>query len=157
MPLPAFNDMGQLPPGIYAATLDEITERFGYTSVRQRLLIGLMHVLTLLTEVGCQRAWLDGSFITASERMVGLDPADFDLCWDIAGVDLIDLARRDHAFDPLRPDRQALHQRYGGDLFFVTAPFGVGLMDYFQHDRDGRRKGIVLIDLLAKGVHDDPE
>ena len=112
---------------------------------RRVLVDGLGRSLDLLAAVGCRRAWLDGSFVTLSERTVGRDPADFDLCWDIAGVDLTPLARREPALDPLRPDRPVLRRRYGGDLFFVLEPLSVGLLEDFQRDRDGRRKGIVLL------------
>jgi Family of unknown function (DUF6932) len=144
--LPDFDDAGNLPPGIHAATRGEVATRFGYTPVRRVLIAGLERALDLLAAVGCRRAWLDGSFVTLSERTVGRDPADYDLCWDIAGVDLAVLARREPALDPLRPDRQVLRERYGGDLFFVVEPLGVGLLEDFQYDRDDRRKGIVLVD-----------
>ena len=94
--------------------------------------------------------WIDGSFVTLSERTLGRDPADFDRCWDIAGVDLATLARREPTRDPLRPDWRALRHRHGGDLFFVLEPLSVGLLEDFQHDREGRRKGIVRL-LLPDG------
>jgi hypothetical protein len=150
VPLPDFDAAGNLPPGIHATTRDELAARFGYTPARLVLVEGLSRVLDLLTTVGCQRVWLDGSFVTQSERTLGRDPADFDLCWDIAGVDLATLARHEPALDPLRPDRRALRHRYGGDVFFVLEPLSVGLLEDFQHDREGRRKGIVLL-MLADG------
>jgi hypothetical protein len=107
--------------------------------------------LALLAAVCCRRVWLDGSFVTHTEQTLGRDPADFDLCWDIAGVDLAALGRREPALDPLRPDRQAVRQRYGGDLFVALEPLSVGLVEVFQYDREGRRKGIVLLDLRAGG------
>ena len=107
-------------------------------------------MLDLLAAVGCRRVWLAGSVVTRSEQTLGRDPADFDLCWDITGVDLATLARHEPALDPLRPDRRAL-RRYGGDLFFVLEPLSVGLLEDFQHDREGRRKGIVLLRLPDGG------
>lgn len=150
MALPDFDDAGNLPPRIHAATRDEIAARFGYTPARLALVEGLNRTLDLLAAIGCRRMWIDGSFVTLSERTLGRDPAGFDLCWDIAGVDLAALARREPALDPLRPDRRALRHRYGGDLFFVLEPLSVGLLEDFQHDREGRRKGIVLL-LLPDG------
>jgi hypothetical protein len=155
--LPGFDESGNLPPGVHAATRDEVIARFGYTAARLGLIDGLGRALKLLAEVGCRRVWLDGSFVTQSERTLGRDPADFDLCWDIAGVDLAMIAQREPALDPIRPDRQALRRRYGGDLFFVTEPLSIGLLEDFQHDRDGRRKGIVLLLLSEEGRDDDSE
>ena len=146
MALPDFDDAGNLPPGIHPATRAEVAARFGYTPARQALDAGLGRALDLLAGSGCRRAWLDGSFVTLSERTLGREPTDFDLCWDLAGVDLAALARREPALDPLRPDRRALRRRYGGDLFFVAEPLDVGLLAAFQYDRDGRRRGIVLLD-----------
>lgn len=153
MALPDFDDAGNLPPGIHSATRDEIAARFGYTPARLALIEGFSRVLNLLVSVGCQRVWLDGSFVTQSERTLGRDPADFDLCWDIAGVDLSALARREPALEPLRPDRRTLRHNYGGDLFFVLEPLSVGLLEDFQHDREGRRKGIVLLALSEGRSH----
>lgn len=150
MALPDFDDVGNLPPGIHVATRDEIAARFGYTPARLALVEGLNRSLNLLASTGCRRVWLDGSFVTLSERTLGRDPADFDLCWDIAGVDLAALAQYEPALNPLRPDRRALRDRYGGDLFFVLEPLSVGLLEDFQHDREGNRKGIVLL-LLSDG------
>lgn len=152
MALPDFDDAGNLPPGVHPAARAEVAARFGYTLARQALVDGLARSLDLLATVGCRRAWLDGSFVTRSERTVGRDPADFDLCWEIAGVDLAALARREPALNPLRPDRQAVRRRYGGDLFFVLEPLSIGLLEDFQHDRDGRRKGIVLLDPQEGGA-----
>ena len=146
MVLPEFDDVGNLPPGVHAATWTEIAGRFGYTPARRVLIEGLARTLELLAAVGCRRMWLDGSFVTRTEQTLGRDPADFDLCWDIAGVDLAALSRREPALDPLRPDRQAVRQRYGGDLFFALEPLSVGLVEAFQYDREGRRRGIVLLD-----------
>jgi hypothetical protein len=115
--LPDFNAEGNLPPGIHVATRSEIVDGFGYTPARRELIAGLERALDILAAAGCRRAWLDGSFVTASERTIGRDPADFDLCWDIAGVNLTVLGQHEPALDPLRPDRQAIRQRYGGDLF----------------------------------------
>lgn len=151
MAVPEFDGIGNLPVDIYPATMAEIADRFGYTPARRVLLDGLRHAINLLADIGCRQAWLDGSFVTASERAIGRAPTDYDLCWDIAGVDFDRLTARESALDPLRPDRAAIRQRYGGDLFFVIAPLGIGLLETFQYDRDGRRKGLVLLDPQAEG------
>ncbi|HEX5502231.1 MAG TPA: hypothetical protein VFW96_06385 [Thermomicrobiales bacterium] len=152
MALPDFDAAGNLPPGIHPATRGEVAACFGYTPARRALVTGLARVLDVLAAAGCRRAWLDGSFVTRSERTLGRDPADFDLCWDIAEVDLAALARREPALDPLRPDRPALRRRYGGDVFFVLEPLSVGLLEGFQRDRDGRPKGLVLLDPREGGA-----
>jgi hypothetical protein len=34
--LPAFNEEGELPPGVYRATLSEVLQRFGVGTVQRR-------------------------------------------------------------------------------------------------------------------------
>ena len=126
--------------------------RFGQTPTRQRLLAGLSAALGILAEAGCQRVWLDGSFITAVEARKGTPPGDFDLAWDLAGVDLATLQRLEPSLDPLRPNRAIQRARFGGDLFFVVEPVSVGLLEDFQFDRAGHRKGLVLLTLDGGGV-----
>lgn len=46
------------------------------------MLEGLARALRDLRAAGCNRAYIDGSFITTKEH-----PGDFDACWDLDGVD----------------------------------------------------------------------
>ncbi len=81
--LPPFDpDTGRLPVGVHEATWDEVVDRFGWNPRRRQLLDGFADAVDALTEVGCRRVWLNGSFVTAKE-----EPADFDACWDSEGVD----------------------------------------------------------------------
>jgi hypothetical protein len=108
---------GNLPPGEHLAEWVDVVERFGTTPWRRQLLEGLERALRDLRAAGCKRAYIDGGFITTKEH-----PGDFDPCWDLDGVELFPA---DAAADPL------------GTLF----------RDFFQRDRDGNPKGIIVIDL----------
>jgi hypothetical protein len=141
---PAFDEREQLPPGIHSATWAEIRARCGGDERRRALLAGLARLLALLADVGCRQAWLDGSFVTST-----VAPGDFDLAWDLSGVDLDALARRDPALNPLFPDRAAQVRRYGGECFAVSEPVTSGVVATFRRDRLGREKGIVLIVLAT--------
>jgi hypothetical protein len=145
--LPTFDDEGYLPPGIHPATWVMIAERCGRTAVRRRLLTGLRVATRLLSAVGCRRIWLAGSFVTDIEGREARPPHDIDVGWEITGVDLAALARLDPALDPLRPDHAAQRQRYGAEFFAIAEPVSIGQLDFFQHDRGGRRKGIVVVEL----------
>lgn len=81
--IPRFDDHGRLPLGEHTATWEEIVERFGWNPHRRRLLDGLSDGLQALAAAGCRQVWLDGSFVTSKD-----EPADFDACWDLEGVDL---------------------------------------------------------------------
>lgn len=131
-----------LPPGIHEASLDEVESRFAINDHRRRLFDGFRTALDALRLAGCRMIYLDGSFVTGKPK-----PADFDACWDTAGVD-------DSKLDPVLLDfldrRRAQKQKYGGELFpssALAAPGSV-FIEFFQTDsHTGKRKGIVRIRL----------
>ena len=143
--IPSFDERGNLPPGTYAATWDEIVERYATNERREQMLIGLRAAIESLRAAGCSRVYLDGSFVT--DKVV---PGDFDACWEERGVDpdLLDPVLLDFS------DRRAAQKaKYGGELFpaeVAAEPGGTRFLDYFQRDRPtGKPKGIVAIDLEA--------
>ena len=141
--IPAFDqDTGSLPPGIHEATWEEVVARYGTTSQRLALLSGLKRALDTLRAAGCQRAYLDGSFVTAKAR-----PGDFDGCWEAHGVDpdLLDPVLLDFTYR-----RTAQKSAYGGEMFLahgLADPFGTRFLEFFQHDAEGAPKGIIAINL----------
>jgi hypothetical protein len=137
-----FDANGALPPGIYVASWDEIVERFGWTEHRKDLLAGLADALAALRVAGCRLAYLDGSFVTDKEV-----PGDYDLCWEMDGVDL-------HKLDPIiqdvLPPRAAQQARYRGDILpnVVEGSSGAPFVDFFQRNKvTGGFKGIVAINI----------
>ena len=117
-------------------------DRFGHTPWRRRLLAGMLEALRLLQFAGCVRVYVDGSFVTAKEV-----PADFDACWDAEGVDFDLIDDRLLNFDRGRASQKAA---FLGELFIADGradPQGTLFREFFKTDRDGRRKGIVVIDL----------
>lgn len=142
--IPAFGSSGTLPPGIYEVNWLDFQSRFGWNSLRRHLLGGLERALVDLHRAGCRRVYVDGSFVTAKEL-----PADFDACWDSAGVDprLLDPTLR--TFDPGRGIQKA---KYFGELFRAGSPAtasGLPYLQFFQEDRSGQPKGIVALDLRS--------
>lgn len=99
--------------------------------------------LDTLHAARCQRAYINGSFVTAKEI-----PGDFDGCWETAGVD-------PNLLDPIllisANRRAAQKAKYGGELFPAETsadPFGTRFLEFFQRDKQtGNPKGIVAIDL----------
>jgi hypothetical protein len=144
--LPPFEPSGNLPPGVHWALWAEISERFGWTKHRRRLLGGLLRALQNLRSAGCRAAYLDGSFVSAKEI-----PGDFDACWDVRGVDL-------QKVDPVLKtfaNRRALQKiKYLGELFPSHAhadEVGNTFLSFFQIDKStGDAKGIVAI--LLEGL-----
>jgi hypothetical protein len=141
--IPDFDPVtGNLPDGEHAAAWQDMLGRFGQTPWRRKLLAGMLEALRLLKAAGCARAYIDGSFVTAKE-----EPGDFDACWDAQGVDLDRVDERLLTFDRGRATQKAA---FLGELFIADGradPQGTLFRDFFQTDREGRRKGIVVIDL----------
>src|SRR5438477_5228194 len=76
MALPAFNEEGDLPPGVHRATLPEVLERFGQGSV-QRCAVSdrLNRLYQVVVSTGhLARFVVFGSFVTAK-----IDPNDVDI------------------------------------------------------------------------------
>jgi hypothetical protein len=145
--IPAFDlESGNLPPGIHQATWREITARFGHTPRRRILLAGLRKALLALQSVGCRRAYVDGSFVTAKTH-----PGDFDGCWEIEGVDVDALDAVAPALLDFAERRKAQKAAYGGEMFPARSgadPSGMAFIDFFQRDKvTGEPKGIIAIDL----------
>lgn len=143
--IPSFDEHGNLPPGIHEATWEEIVERYGTSEHRDGLLTGFREALESLKGAGCQRAYLDGSFVTSKEK-----PGDFDACWEAAGVDPDKL---DPVLLEFSDGRASQKDCYGGELFpaeVAAEPQGTVFLDFFQTDRHtGEPKGIVAIDVGA--------
>jgi hypothetical protein len=147
--IPEFDELGYLPPGEHTATWIEVDSRFGYTPWRKKLLGGLCEALLLLQQAGCRRFYLDGSFVTSKES-----PNDFDGCWDsdglLADADLDPIFWDDWAF---ADGRRAQKDRFHGEIFIansVADPYGNLFKDFFQRDRNGIDKGIIVIDLTKE-------
>lgn len=139
--LPALKN-GVLPPGIHVATLGHVEVVFGWNQQRKNLLVGLRRAIRDLKRAGCQRVWLDGSFVT--EKNV---PGDYDMCWDMEGV-VIDLLTP--PLVTLDPPRALQKAHYGGDILpnVIEAGSGQPFIDFFQQDSvTDSPRGIVEIDL----------
>ena len=78
-------------------------------------------------------------------------PADVDGCWEAHAS--IDVALLDPVFLDTDPPRRAMKAKYGVDFL----PSGTPVMDpaargrtfeeFFQEDRDGNPKGILVVDI----------
>lgn len=71
----------------------------------------------------------------------------FDACWDAEGVDFDLIDERLLTFDRGRATQKAA---FLGELFIADAradPQGTIFRKFFQMDRDGRPKGILVVDL----------
>ena len=123
-----------------------LCKRYGTNIYRKRLLQGLKLGLDNLRDAGCRRVFLDGSFVTSKYR-----PNDFDACWKAEDVDLEKL---DPIIQCYTNGRRAQKAKYRGEFLPTQDLDGDKdpILDFFQRDREGNTKGIVLIDM---GEYDD--
>lgn len=140
--IPPFQPDGNLPPGVYDATWQEAAERFGAGTHRTNLLRGLLAALRSLSQAGCLKIYLDGSFVSSKEV-----PGDFDVAWETENVNEALLSPVFLEFSNLR---QAQKQAFGGEFFpadWQADRQGRTYLEFFQTDQEGTPKGIVAIDL----------
>jgi hypothetical protein len=76
MPLPPFDDKGELPGGVYHATIDEVIARLGSgTSQRRAVTARLLRIYTLAKATGhLEHLLIFGSYVTDSPN-----PKDVDI------------------------------------------------------------------------------
>jgi len=145
--IPDFDERGFLPKGVHHATWEQFRSRYSITPHRARLIDLLEKLARHLAAAGCQALYVDGSFVTSKER-----PGDYDACWDPSGV-------KHDRLDPLLmladdASKAAMAMKYGGDIRISSLSFGDfsgRYLEFFQQDRDGKPKGIVVLDLAEFG------
>ena len=133
-----------LPPGVHSATFAEVEIVFAINRRRRTLYDGLLIAAAALYLAGCERIFLDGSYVTAKPQ-----PNDYDACWDPTGVNP---AKLDPVFSNFSNKRRAQKDKFKGEFFPSTMPNAPRepFVDFFQVDRfTGKAKGILLIVLSA--------
>jgi len=146
MPLPDFNELGDLPEGIHPAFLAEVIARFG-SGTPQRLTVTdrLQRIYQLAVASGhLDRLIVFGSYVSDVN-----EPND---------VDVILVMRNDFRSEECSAESSVLfdHARASDDLgasiFWVRSDMLLGepleqFLAFWQIKRDGRRRGIVEIQL----------
>jgi hypothetical protein len=145
--IPTFDANGNLPPGVHKATLSEIRTKLAWNTRRQGLVDGLARATRNLAEAGVERVWIGGSFASDKE-----EPNDIDGCWDDRPGP-IDFSKLDDVFLDTRPPRERMKKKYGVDFLIARLRLGDPqarggtVLDFFQMDRDGNARGVLLIEL----------
>ena len=63
--IPAFDERGYLPPGVHAATIEEVATRFGLESeLRRTQMESIRWLVAIARRAGIARLVLNGSFVT---------------------------------------------------------------------------------------------
>lgn len=142
-PLPAFNEEGDLPPGVYCATLSQILERFGQGAVQRRTVAErLNRIYQLAASTGqLARFVVFGSFVTAKA-----EPNDVDIV--LLMEDSFDLTsvtgEAALVFQHMEADAH-----FGASIFWTKRSGALGgeqaMIEYWQIRREGGHRGIIEI------------
>ena len=142
MSIPALQANGELPPGEYQTSLKEVESVFGSSNDRRKLLMLRLREAARNFELsGVRTIWVNGSFITDKE-----EPNDIDGCWEY--TQSVNAETLDTVF--LQRSRKAMKEKYGLDFFianFIEAGSGLPFPKFFQVNRNGEPKGILVVKL----------
>ena len=139
--IPEFQKDGNIPKGLYKATLQEVREVFGTGSAKRKLLIGnLENIIELAKSTGkLERVIIWGSFISNKDF-----PQD---------IDLLLIMRGDFDLDANPPEVKRIFDYVQGrivfnaDIFWTKSSIGeeaIGLwIETYQMTRDFESRGIV--------------
>lgn len=143
MPIPPFNDGGDLPEGVHPASLREAVERFGAATPRRKAVaarLGRIYRVASATG-GLARFVVFGSFVTAKP-----EPND---------VDVIMLMEDSFDAETLTGEARLLFDHTAADVFFGASVFWLrrlaafggeqATIEYWQIKREGGLRGIVEI------------
>ena len=132
---------GYLPEGMHVVSWADVLEQFGWNPYRRALLDRFRPALVHLAEAGCRAVLLAGSFVTTKAQ-----PGDIDAVWSVEGVDF-DLL---HAAFKSPDGVRFLKATFGSDMvpsFLIEADSMEPFAEFFQSTRDGRRVGVLIVDL----------
>jgi hypothetical protein len=131
--LPAFDDFGNLPPGIHVCSAEEVKARFGVGSdERAAEMDELLRFILAAKTAGVRRLLVNGSFVTGK-----LTPND---------VDVVILPGHDY---PRGEEKLDADEQVWPFLQIIVAAddadFETWAMRQFATDRKRRRKGVVEV------------
>ncbi|HET6879979.1 MAG TPA: hypothetical protein VFI31_07480 [Pirellulales bacterium] len=144
MPLPEFNEFGELPEGRHSATLDEVLARFGSGTSQRR---AVTNRLRRIHQLAAATGQLDCLVVFGSYVTDATEPND---------VDVVVVMRNDFQAEncpteaSLLFDHSRANDELGASVFWIRPDmlFGESLEQFFefwQTTREGRRRGIVEI------------
>ena len=144
MPLPEFTETGDLPTGVYAASLAEAVARFGTGSDRRKLLARrLERIHQIASQTGhLARFVVFGSFITEKH-----EPNDVDVFMIMDdNFNMGSLAGESRL---LFVDHGTAQDHFGASVFWMRRMAAIGgeqaAIEDWQIKRDGTKRGIVEI------------
>jgi predicted nucleotidyltransferase len=144
MPLPDFNEVGDLPEGVHRATVDEVAARFGGQSARRH---PITERLLRIHQTAAATGKLDRLIIFGSYVSNKQSPNDVDIV--LVMRDDFELADCDAETGKLFEHGQA-EIEFEASVFWIRPALLVSdtldeFIAYWQIKRDGARRGIVEV------------
>ena len=144
MALPNLNHVGELPIGIYQATIDEVIAQFGSGTLQREIVTArLQRIYQIVNDTGnLQRLIIFGSYVTAKPEPNDVDVViifndDFNLtvCGDEAKRLL---------------NHQQAENEFGASIFWIRPSLLLfetldEFIESWQVKRDGTRRGIIEV------------
>jgi uncharacterized protein DUF6932 len=143
VPLPPIENTGDLPQGVYHASLHEVLEQFGeVTTQRKRVGMRLRRVYELAAATGQLRRFIIfGSFVTAKP-----EPNDVDVFLLMENMFELNQLTGEAR---LIFDHSAAQAHFGASIFWLrqvaARPNEDDAVQSWQLKRDGTRRGIVEV------------
>ena len=144
MPLPPFNDKGELREGVHRATMDEVIAKFGGgTSQRRAVTARLLRIYTLAKATGhLERLLIFGSYVTTNPN-----PKD---------VDIVLIMRDDFQVGACGGQTRKLFdhvsatEEFGASVFWMRPSMLIletldDFINHWQIKRDRTRRGIIEV------------
>ncbi|MGD9552237.1 MAG: hypothetical protein AB7V60_03910 [Candidatus Caldatribacteriota bacterium] len=136
--IPDFNKQGNLPAGIYKASINDIEKRFGLNSKKRILLFKNFHnflELIMPFKTSIKRIILNGSFVTAKEN-----PGD---------IDCIILIKNNTRFTPELVDKLVNTKKLYNIHLFIFEERNISryenLLNFFSKNKDLKPKGLLEV------------
>jgi hypothetical protein len=146
MPLPPFNNAGELPEGVHPATLDEVLTQFGgSTPQRQAVTARLRRIYQLASATGKLTCLvIFGSYVTTKSH-----PNDVDVILVMADDFRLHTCDADTR---LLFDHRDAEEEFGASIFWIRPSLLVHetletFIAHWQTTREGTRRGIVEVRL----------
>src|SRR5262249_5000222 len=132
--IPQFEESGYLPAGVYLASVEEITQRFGQESELRRVQVeSIRWLIDISRLVGVKRLILNGSFVTDVH-----EPND---------VDCVLLLESDYPRDQVAAAELQQGLPFINALMVNQEAFDFYVRVYFATDRRGVFKGMIEVEL----------
>ena len=136
-----FNNKGNLENNL-EFSFQKFEQEFGFNEHRKKLLASVYSLLVTFRQYGSSEVYIVGSFVSNKAK-----PGDLDICWNTTGIDYKKCAQEYPEFFT-EQGIDTLQQATGIHIAAIFDNYTTDILDWFQFDRDGNKRGWVKIPLF---------